>query len=61
MLYSVYFEIKQQKMISMHIHVEYMCVCVKFGCKSASGYGHFGKTTQGVIFYGTPCICDART
>jgi len=30
-------------------------VCVKFGCKSASGYGHLGKTTRGGgHFYGTP-------
>ena len=26
-------------------------VCVKFGCKSASGYGHVGKTTLG------SCLC----
>ena len=29
-------------------------MCVKFGCKSASGYGHLDKTTQGVIFKWTP-------
>jgi len=27
-------------------------VCVKFDCKSASSYGHHGKTTQGIIFMG---------
>ena len=32
----------------MWIHVKYGCA--KFGCKSASGYGHLGKTTQ------RPCI-----
>jgi len=31
-----------------------ICVCLKFCCKSASGYGHLGKTTQRVIYYGTP-------
>jgi len=51
--YSVYFEIKQQNIVSMCIHVEY--VCVKFGCKSATGYDHLGKTTQEGHYYGTPC------
>jgi len=38
------------------IYIICVCVCVKFGCKSASGYGHLGKTTQRVIIYGTFCI-----
>jgi len=31
-----------------------VCVCVKFGWKSDSGCGYFGKTTEGVIFMGHP-------
>jgi len=42
------------KKCSICVSVLNIYVCVKFGCKSASGYGHLGKTTQGVIF-GTPC------
>jgi len=49
--YSVYFEIKQQKMVNMCMHVEY--ICVKFGCKSASSYGHLGQTTQGSFLWDT--------
>lgn len=36
----------------MCIRVEMLSVCIKSGAKSASGYGHLGKTTQGVIFMG---------
>jgi len=42
--YFVYFEIETPKMVTMCIFVEYMCVCVKFGRKSAIGYRNFGKT-----------------
>ena len=38
--------------LSLSIHVEYM-LHVKFGCESASGYGHLGKTTRGYFLQDT--------
>jgi len=35
-------------------------VCVKFGCKSASGYGHLGKTTQESFLWDTLYIRETK-
>jgi len=42
----------------MCISVKYY-VCVKFGCKNASGYGHLGKIAQGSFLWDTLYIASA--